>query len=150
MIAATASARSTTLPPVARVRSVGGIATIQHPVPRGVQSDDSAEFVGIYVRLFAKTDSGLLAIDPQPQTYLTAIQHGALRDPQGESVAERLRAPEFLHPEIEGRTQAPWRGVIEDLHRTFGIETDAETLQALDFELLMDEELQRALGQLAE
>ena len=135
---------------MARVRSVGGIATIQHPVPRRVEPDDSLEFVGIYVRLFAKTDSGRLAIDPQPQTYLTAIPQGALRDPQGEPVAERLRAPEFLHPEIEGRTQAPWRGVIEDLQRTFGIETDAETLQSLDFELLMDAELQRALGQLAD
>jgi hypothetical protein len=132
------------------VRSVGGIATIQHPVPRRLESDDSLAFVGIYVRLFAKTDSGLLAIDPDPQTYLKAISQTALRNPDGESVVDRLRAPEFLHPEIEGRTQAPWRGVIADLQHTFNIETDAETLQSLEFELLMDAELQRALGGLAE
>ena len=133
------------------MRSVGGIATIQAPVPGELESDDDPfAFLGIYVRLFAKTDTGLLAIDPQPQTYLSAIQPHALRSPERESFVDLLRVPEFLHPEIEGRTQAPWHGVIEDLHRTFNIETDAETLQALDFELLMDAELQRALGDLAE
>jgi hypothetical protein len=133
------------------VRSVGGIATIQAPGTRAPASDDdSLEFVGIYVRLFAKTDTGLLAIDPQPQTYLTAIPQRALRSPDGESFVDRLRAPEFLHPEIEGRTQAPWHGVIKDLRRSFGIETDAETLQSLEFEVLMDVELQRALGEIAE
>ena len=136
---------------MARVRSVGGIATIQAPFRREPDSDeDSLEFVGIYVRLFAKTDSGQLAIDPQPQTYLTAVPQRTLRSPPGESFVDLLRAPEFLHPSIEGRTQAPWHGVIEDLHRTFSIETDAETLQSLEFEVLMDGELQRALGQLAE
>lgn len=129
---------------------MGGIATIQAATRGQLATEDAVEFVGIHVRLFAKTDSGLLAIDPQPQTYLTAIPPRALRSPQGESFADLLRAPEFLHPEIEGRTQAPWHGVIEDLHRTFSIETDAETLQSLDFEVLMDAELQRALGELAE
>jgi len=38
--------------------------------------------------------------------------------------------------------------VIEELRRTFSIETDAETLQALEFELLMDAELQGALNEL--
>ena len=75
--------RSTTLRPVARVRSVGGIATIQASVPGPLDSDDGLEFVGIYVRLFAKTDSGQLAIDPQPQTYLSAIPQRALREPAG-------------------------------------------------------------------
>jgi hypothetical protein len=132
------------------VRSVGGIATIQAPYPVELASgDDGLQFVGIYVRLFAKTDSGRLAIDPQPQTYLTAIPRCTLRSPQGEWFVDLLRAPEFLHPEIEGRTQAPWHGVIEDLHRTFNIETDAETLQSLEFEVLMDGELQRALGEIA-
>jgi hypothetical protein len=125
---------------------VGGIATIQAAAAAQLYSDDSLEFVGIYVRLFAKTDVGLLAIDPQPQTYLTAVPPRALRSPQGDSFTDLLRVPEFLHPEVEGRTQAPWHGVIEDLHRTFSIETDAETLQSLDFDLLMDGELQRALG----
>ncbi len=135
---------------MARVRSVGGIATIQASARSPRDGDDEVEFVGIYVRLFAKTDSGRLAIDPQPQTYLTAVPQRALRSPEGESFADLLRAPEFLHPEIEGRTQAPWHGVIEDLHRTFSIETDAETLQSLDFELLMDADLRRALGEFAE
>jgi hypothetical protein len=136
---------------VARVRSVGGIATFPGRFSERPDTDDGpAAFVGIYVRLFAKTDCGLLAIDPQPQTYLTAIPRVALRGDEADELAERLRAPEFLHPEIEGRTQAPWSGVIEDLHKSFSIETDAETLQSLEFELLMDSELRRAVGQLAE
>ncbi len=136
---------------MARIKSVGGIATIQGGFPEGLDPDaGDLEFVGIYVRLFAKTGTGQLAIDPEPQTYLSAISHLALRGSQGQSVADLLRVPEFLHPEIEDRTQAPWQGVIEDLRRTFGIETDAETLQSLDFELLMDAELRRALAQLSE
>lgn len=129
---------------------MGGIATIQAPVRGQRDSDDSLEFIGIYVRLFAKTGTGQLAIDPQPQTYLAAIQPRALRSARGASFVDLLRAPEFLHPEIEGRTQAPWHGVIEDLRRTFSIETDAETLQSLEFELLMDAELRRALEETAE
>jgi hypothetical protein len=134
---------------VARIRSVGGIATIQGGFPDRMEAGD-LEFAGIYVRLFAKTDGGLLAIDPQPQTYLSAISHVALRSTTAHTFADLVRVPEFLHPEIEGRTQAPWGGVIEDLRRTFGIETDAETLQSLDFELLMDAELQQALARLSE
>ena len=127
---------------------MGGIATIQgRPRGRLEAEDDGVEFVGIYIRLFAKTDVGLLAIDPQSQTYLTAIPHAALRGPQEDTLVTLLRVPEFLHPEIEGRTQAPWSGVIEDLQRRFSIETDAETLQSLEFELLMDAELREALGQ---
>ncbi len=136
---------------MARIRSVGGIATIQGGFPERLDPDaGDLEFVGIYVRLFAKTGSGQLAIDPQPQTYLSAISHLALRGAEGQAVADLLRVPEFLHPEFEDRTQAPWGGVIEDLRRTFGIETDAETLQSLEFELLMDAELQRALALLGE
>jgi hypothetical protein len=121
---------------------VGGIATIQGRPPA---EDDDVEFLGINVRLYAKTELGQLAIDPLPVTYLTAIPHAALRPPQRDDLVDLLRAPEFLHPEIEGRTQAPWRGVIEELRKTFGIETDAETLQSLEFEVLIDSELQRTL-----
>lgn len=136
---------------MARIRSVGGIATIQGGFPDELESDGGdLEFVGIYVRLFAKTDGGLLAIDPQPQTYLSAISYLALRSAKANAYADLVRVPEFLHPEIEGRTQAPWSGVIEDLRRTFGIETDAETLQSLDFELLMDAELHEALARFSE
>jgi hypothetical protein len=136
---------------VARIRSVGGIATLQGELANQLELDAAElEFVGIYVRLFAKTDGGLLAIDPQPQTYLSAISHVALRGAKAQAFADLVRVPEFLHPEIEGRTQAPWSGVIEDLRRTFGIETDAETLQSLDFEVLMDAELQQALARLSE
>jgi hypothetical protein len=132
---------------MARIRSVGGIATVDGRFP-GQTAAGAADGLQINVRLFAKTDGGLLAIDPRPQTYLTAIPRDALPRRQAQAFDGLLRAPEFLHPEADDRTQGPWGGVIEDLQRTFSIETDAETLQALDFELLMDAELQRALDEL--
>jgi hypothetical protein len=134
---------------MARIRSVGGIATVQGRVPDQTQPEPGArDGIQINVRLFAKTGSGLLAIDPRPQTYLTAITRVALQSLDLEDVHGLLRAPEFLHPERDDRTLAPWGGVIEDLQRTFSIHTDAETLQALEFEVLMDAELQLALDDL--
>jgi hypothetical protein len=131
---------------MARIRSVGGIATVQGRFSnRAAREAAYADGLQINVRLFAKTDVGLLAIDPRPQTYLTAIHRDAFRGGQAQAFDGLDRAPEFLHPDADDRTQGPWDGVIEDLQRTFNIETDAETLQALDFELLMDAELQRAL-----
>lgn len=134
---------------MARVQSVGGIATVQGRFRGQPEHEDvGGDILNINVRLFAKTEVGLLAIDPRPQTYVTTIPRDALRSRQPHTLLGLLRAPEFLHPEVEDRTQGPWRGVIEDLRRTFSIETDAETLQALEFELLMDAELQRALNEL--
>jgi hypothetical protein len=134
---------------MARIRSVGGIATVQGRLPdqAGLElgADDGIQ---INVRLFAKTAAGLLAIDPRPQTYLIAIPRVGMRSLDLEEVHGLLRAPEFLHPERDDRTQGPWGGVIEDLQRTFSIHTDAETLQALDFEVLMDAELKQALDDL--
>ena len=134
---------------MARIRSVGGIATVQGRHRDRIEPRDGAgDGIQINVRLFAKTDVGLLAIDPRPQTYLTAIPRVAMYGLDLEKVHGLLRAPEFLHPERDDRTQGPWGGVIEDLQRTFSIHTDAETLQALEFELLMDAELQLALDDL--
>src|ERR1044072_3149329 len=45
----------------------------------------------------------------------------------------------------EGAAEAPGGGGIEELRKTFAIETDAETLQSLEFEVLIDSELQRTL-----
>lgn len=134
---------------MARIRSVGGIATVQRPSSgrSGPEAGDG-DGIQINVRLFAKTGAGLLAIDPRPLTYLTAILRDALGTQPPQACNGLARAPEFLHPEEEGRTQAPWDGVISELARLFGIATDAETLQALEFELLMDAELRQALDAL--
>jgi len=134
---------------MARIRSVGGIATVQGRRPDQIEpSPGAGDGIQINVRLFAKTGDGRLAIDPQPQTYLTAIPRMGMHRLDLQAVHGLLRAPEFLHPEREDRTQGPWGGVIEDLQRTFGIHTDAETLQALEFDVLMDAELRLALDEL--
>ena len=133
---------------MARIRSVGGIATVQRSSGRPGPDAGAADGIQINVRLFAKTDAGLLAIDPRPLTYLTAILRDAFGSRRPQACDGLAHAPEFLHPEEEGRTQAPWDGVIGELERMFDIATDAETLQALDFELLMDAELQQALDAL--
>jgi len=134
---------------MARIRSVGGIATVQGRLPDQIEPVRGAgDGIQINVRLFAKTAAGLLAIDPRPQTYLTAIPRVAMQGLDLRKVHRLLHAPEFLHPERDDRTLAPWGGVIEDLERTFAINTDAETLQALEFEVLMDDELRQALDDL--
>jgi hypothetical protein len=130
---------------VARVRSAGGIATLQR-LPGGDETRQSDTSVNINVRLFAKTDTGLLAIDPNPQSYAAAIPHDALKQGEAHAAIGLLFAPEFMRPELgEGRTQGPWQGVIEQLRRVFAIETDPETLQALEFEFIADRELAEEL-----
>jgi hypothetical protein len=130
---------------MARVQSVGGIATLQRLPKELAEEQDPSVAEGstsIHVRLYAKTDMGLLAIDPRPQSYGAAIPREALK--RGEDYAQigLVVAPEFHFEELgEGRTQGPWHGVIEELKSSFEIETDPETLQALPFELIFDREL---------
>jgi len=123
---------------MARIRSTGGIATLQR-IP-GAASDPAT--LQVNVRLFAKTETGLLAIDPSPQSYAAGIPRDALARGEEYALTGLVSAPEFLAPEAgEGRVQGPWHRVIEELTRTFKIETDPETLQALPFELMLDREL---------
>ncbi len=125
---------------MARITSVGGIATLLH-VPEA-----DADIINVNVRLYAKTDMGLLAIDRRPQSYSSGVQRDALRKREANALRTLHQAPDFLRPELgEGRTQGPWQGVMEELKEFFELETDPETLQALPFELVVDRELAEIL-----
>ncbi len=116
-----------------------------HALPDGPQPD--ASIININVRLYAKTEIGLLAIDPEPQTYGAGIPHDALRTGEPQAMWAPGNVPDFLQPHLdEGRAQGPWQGVIQELKEWFGIETDPETLKALPFELVGDQELREALS----
>jgi hypothetical protein len=114
---------------MARVQSVGAIATIAK-VPGDVRN--------IHLRLFAKTDTGLLAIDPRPQSAVCA---------GGEDVAGLLAMAQ-LSLGVAFGSQLPaamreghWGRVVETLSEQFDISTDVETLMALPFDLIPDGEL---------
>lgn len=118
---------------MARVESAGGIATVQR-----VESGD-AELVNVNVRLFAKLDSGLLAVDRNPQSVNAGVARVDLPD-LASLIPEALRSTEMT---ADNRASA-WRGVLDDLRESFAIRTDPETLMSLPFDLVADAEL-RAL-----
>ncbi len=120
---------------MARVRSVGAIATVgDGPV---------AERVGVHLRLFAKTDAGLLAIDPRPETATVEV---AARDPGALLGQVALVLGVAAGGQIPARVRAGhWGRVVAALAEQFGIETDPETLMALPFELLADAPLREMM-----
>ena len=120
---------------MARVESAGAIATLQ----RGGEEDPAR--VDVNVRLFAKLDSGLLAVDRNPQSVSAEIHREDLHD-LSSLIQEALRSDELTS---DHRASA-WGGVLEDLHETFGVSTDPETLMSLPFDLVADGELQRAIS----
>jgi hypothetical protein len=118
---------------MARVESVGGIATLQR-----VEVEDP-DLVNVNVRLFAKLDSGLMAVDRSPQSVNAGVARADLPE-LGGLVQEALRSDAMT----AGHRASAWGGVLDDLRETFGISTDAETLMSLPFDLVADGEL-RAL-----
>ena len=120
---------------MARVESAGGIATLHR-----VEVED-ADLVNVNVRLFAKLDSGLLAVDRSPQSVNAGIARVDLPE-LGGLVQEALRSDAMT----AGHRASAWGGVLEDLRATFGVNTDAETLMALPFDLVADGELQALLA----
>jgi hypothetical protein len=122
---------------MARVVSVGAIATVAH-MPRGAP-DAPPESLSVHLRLFAKTDTGLLAIDPHPQTSNIGTQPS-----QSAALPEMVKF--VLGAAVGGQIPAEhraahWGRIVEVLAEQFGISTDPETLMALPFELLPDSEL---------
>jgi hypothetical protein len=120
---------------MARVESAGGIATLQ----RADETDP--ETIDVNVRLFAKLDSGLLAVDRSPQSVNAGIARVDLPD-LASLVPEALRSVEL----DSDRRASAWGGVLDDLRETFGIRTDAETLMSLPFDLVADGELSALLA----
>jgi hypothetical protein len=114
----------------ARVESAGGIATLGRVEARDPDS------LTLNVRLFAKLDSGLLAVDRSPQSCQAGIVRVDLED-LATLVVEALRSGELT----AGHRAGYWGGVLDDLRETFGVRTDAETLMSLPFDLVPDAEL---------
>jgi len=86
---------------MARIRSVGGIATVQGRLPDQIEPvPGAADGIQINVRLFAKTAAGLLAIDPRPQRPVFGLEamlpQGVAHDQQ------RLVQGQRLFDEVEG------------------------------------------------
>jgi hypothetical protein len=119
---------------MARVESAGGIATLHR-----VDSADP-KIVDVSLRLFAKVDVGLLAIDPDPQTFILTLPRGQLLDLE-EATLLSLRWSEL---EAEHR-RGYWGGVMQVLRETYEVTTDPETLMSLPFELMPDAELRELL-----
>jgi hypothetical protein len=116
---------------MAHVRSVGGIATINRLAEARSHDPD---LINVYVRLFAKLNDGLLAIDPHPQSVRVGVPHD-----QARSLPDRVARS--LGAEVGGVLPselrvAHWGGVVETLDERFGVSTDPETLMALPFDLL--------------
>jgi hypothetical protein len=117
---------------MARVESAGGIATLQRV------EDQDGDHIDVNVRLFAKLDSGLLAVDRNPQSVSAGIHREDLHDLPS-LIQQALRSGELTS---DHRASA-WGGVLEDLRETFGVSTDPETLMSLPFDLVPDGELRR-------
>lgn len=119
---------------MARVESAGGIATVQR-----VDGGDP-DLVNVNVRLFAKLDSGLLAVDRSPQSINAGVSREDLAE-LGSLIPQALRSDEMT----AGRRASAWGGVLDELRETFGVSTDAETLMSLPFDLVADGELRALL-----
>jgi hypothetical protein len=126
---------------MARVRSVGGIAAINH-LPADSAGGDSV--IDLHVRLFALLDEGRLAFDQEPLSMSIGVpsdETHTLPDRVARSLGVGVGG--LLPPELR---QAQWGRLVEILDQEFGISIDAETLAALPFNLLSDGELSDLLG----
>lgn len=116
---------------MAHVRLVGGIATINRLAE--VRSHDP-DLVNVYVRLFAKLNNGLLAIDPHPQSVGVGMSRDEARTlPDRVMRSLGVAVGGLLPSELR---DANWGRVVKILDQQFGVSTDAETLMALPFNLL--------------
>jgi hypothetical protein len=116
---------------MAHVRLVGGIATINRLADARSRDPD---LINVYVRLFAKLNTGLLAIDPHSQTVGVGVPHDEARTlPARVTRSLGAAVGGVLPSELRA---AHWGRVVEILDEQFGVSTDPETLMALPFNLL--------------
>ena len=127
---------------MAGVRSVGAIVTVVNVAALDLPEDAppvlDGTVVNFAVRLFAKLDSGMLAI-PRPPGIGIALR----RDELSLGVL-RSRLPHrdgALPPHIR---RATWDAVADEL-RSLGITTDSQSLMELPFEALLVDSEARAL-----
>jgi hypothetical protein len=126
---------------MAQVRSVGGIAAINH---LAADNGSDASLIDLHVRLFALLDGGRLAFDQEPISMSVGL-------PSEESHTLSDRVTRSLGVAVGGvlpaeLRQAQWGRLVEILDQEFGISIDAETLMALPLNLLSDGELSDLIG----
>src|SRR5215212_4727512 len=128
-----------------RVRSTGGIAVQAH-APAAVKGIGAGAVV-VNVRLFAKLDVGVCAVDRRPVSFTVGAPREALRgvDPYEELGLDSV--PRFAGGTVDSSSPGPWSGLLDDLRTSFAVATDAETLQLLPFDLLHDPAPTETLGQ---
>ena len=116
----------------ASVRNVGAVASLSDAPP------DAAGYATVGLRLFATTDSGERVLDPQTPSVNIRIDPSKLAAIElSVQMSLRLRQPPT------GVRREAWERIAGELAAR-GIETDAETLHALGFALVPDEELKAA------
>jgi hypothetical protein len=122
---------------MASIQSIGAIVTVNRAFD---EPDPNDSHVNLHVRYFAKLDTGLTVIDPNPQSQALGIARDQMVDLEG-----MLGIPMARMGELSAEHRlAPWEGVLEALKKvTSG--SDPETLQRLPFEVLADGEVRELI-----
>jgi hypothetical protein len=121
--------------PATSVRNVGAVASLAE--------DTGGELATVNLRLFATTAAGERVLDPEPASTSLKIERSKLAAIEL-SVQMSLR----LRQAPSGVRRQAWERIAGELVAR-GIETDADTLHALGFALVADDELQAAQAALA-
>ncbi len=120
-----------------RARNVGAVASLS---TKGL---DDAGFATVQLRLFATTDGGDRVLDPQPVSTSLRIDPSKLAGLElSVQMSLRLRAAP------SGPRLAAWERIAAEL-AALGIQADPETLHALGFALVLDDELKAAQSAVA-
>jgi hypothetical protein len=134
---------------MARVKSIGALATVN----RMMELRDSDAVLpdlepgavqpfNVHVRLFAKLNDGLLAMDPRPQTMGVGVVPSEFGD-----LAQLIQSQMQMAGQLPAEHRDAWWGrVIAVLAEVHKVHIDATTLMALDFELVPDGELRAVLA----
>jgi hypothetical protein len=123
-----------------RVVSVGGIGTLLNSSAQ--PEDEAPRAVNVGVVLFAKLDFGRLVFDPLGRTLTMAPVESA----QSPEELEALLHASLTDGDLSAyRGTNHWRRVLAALDE-LGVNTDADTLMQLPFELLLDREASSMLG----
>jgi hypothetical protein len=118
--------------PATSVRNVGAVASLN------ADGAPDADFATVDLRLFATTDAGERVLDPQEASSSLRIERSKLAAIElSVQMSLRLRQPP------SGVRREAWQRIAGELVAR-GIETDPETLHALGFALVPDEELRAA------
>jgi len=115
------------------VRNIGATASLRRT------PDDDPDFATVWIRLFARTDTGDQVDDPQEQSTTVRIERTKLSAVEL-SVQMSLR----LRQAPTGVRREAWERICAELAQR-GIEIDPDTLHVLRFEFVPDDRLRKAM-----